>query len=81
MNGAGKMTYPDGSEYDGQFKNDKRNGKGVLTYSNGDTYNGLWKNDRVIIIGIVNNLQIIAKWTWIIRGSKWTLDVSSTVVR
>lgn len=39
--------YPDGSIYDGQIKNDKREGIGTLTTADGMTYKGLWKKDQL----------------------------------
>ena len=44
--GQGKITYPDGSTYVGDFKNNKREGKGDLHYSNGAYYSGDWFNDK-----------------------------------
>ncbi|MCL1833931.1 MAG: MORN repeat-containing protein, partial [Leptospirales bacterium] len=34
------LTYPDGSEYVGQVKDDKPHGKGTYTYSDGSKYTG-----------------------------------------
>lgn len=30
MSGKGKLTYPDGSFYDGEFKNGVKHGKGLF---------------------------------------------------
>ncbi len=44
--GNGKMTYPDGSVYDGPFNYGKKSGEGgTITYINGDRYVGHWSND------------------------------------
>ncbi len=53
MHGNGKLKYPDGSDYEGQFQFDKRHGVGKMVYPNGDSYNGNWKNNKVkkIIMG------------------------------
>ena len=36
------MIYSDGSTYEGQWKEDRKNGVGVHYYVNGDCYNGEW---------------------------------------
>ena len=38
--------YVDGSKYEGEVLNDKRNGKGIYNYANGDKYAGEWKDDK-----------------------------------
>jgi hypothetical protein len=44
--GKGKLKYPDGSEYEGQFRNNQKHGKGVMRWPNGEkTYDGEWEND------------------------------------
>ena len=44
--GNGKMTYDNGNEYDGQWKNNKRDGKGTTRYSSGNVYIGMWKGGK-----------------------------------
>jgi hypothetical protein len=47
-NGVGRAAYPDGTVYNGLWKNGLRNGKGVLTYrENGHEVEKtwIWKND------------------------------------
>lgn len=39
-------NYVDGSKYEGEVVNEKRNGRGIYHYSNGDKYVGDWKDDR-----------------------------------
>ncbi len=39
------MKWLNGDQYDGDWKNDKRNGKGILTYANGDEYSGQFKDN------------------------------------
>lgn len=39
------MKYPDGSTYEGEWKNDLKHGYGVYIYANGDKYEGQWFND------------------------------------
>ena len=41
-----KITYPDGSIYEGEIKNGLRHGYGILTNENGDLYQGNWANDK-----------------------------------
>ena len=36
----------DGSKYDGDWKNDKKNGKGLYYWTNGDHYSGDWLDDH-----------------------------------
>jgi len=38
--GKGKMTYPDGYSYVGDWKDGSREGQGVATYADGTTYTG-----------------------------------------
>jgi len=45
MHGRGKLTWPDGSVYDGWFKNGHQHGAGRLIHANGDYYEGEWKKD------------------------------------
>jgi len=40
--GYGAETYPDGSSYEGQFKNGQRSGLGVYYFTNGRIYEGEW---------------------------------------
>lgn len=46
MHGRGKMTWSDGTYYDGEFKNGKTDGQGVRTYPNGDWVQGGFKEDK-----------------------------------
>ena len=39
-------NYVDGSRYEGEVVNDKRNGKGIYHYANQDKYIGDWVNDK-----------------------------------
>ena len=43
--GDQKIIFPDGSTYEGEVKDGKRNGYGVQIYSTGITYYGNWEND------------------------------------
>ena len=44
-NGNGTMTWTNGDQYIGDWKNDKKDGQGILT-SKGNKYEGDWKNDK-----------------------------------
>jgi len=44
--GAGKVTYPNCSSYEGQFHNFCRHGEGCLTLSDGTRYECEWRNDE-----------------------------------
>ena len=46
LNGRGKLTWPSGDVYEGNWIDDKMNGRGKLVYSNGDTYDGDFLNDK-----------------------------------
>lgn len=40
----GKVTYPNGAVYDGEWQNQKRHGRGILIDANGDRYEGTFEN-------------------------------------
>ena len=40
------VNYPDGSKYEGDWENGKREGRGVLTFTNGEYYEGGFKDDH-----------------------------------
>eukprot|EP00439_Symbiodinium_sp_Y106_P049469 s1374_g6.t1 len=46
MCGKGAMTWPDGSRYEGEYKNDFRHGQGTLTWPDGRKYEGQWANGK-----------------------------------
>ncbi|XP_072976119.1 protein ACCUMULATION AND REPLICATION OF CHLOROPLASTS 3, chloroplastic isoform X1 [Typha angustifolia] len=43
--GKGRLTFMDGSFYDGLWHCGKRSGLGMLCYSNGDVFHGAWRDD------------------------------------
>ncbi len=49
------MYYKNGSLYQGDYQNDKREGKGLIYYKNGDKNEGDFKN---IIIGRKGNILL-----------------------
>ena len=42
----GTYTYPDGTTYDGEWKDEKRHGQGIWIRPDGMKYEGEWKNDK-----------------------------------
>ena len=46
-NEYGIYRYPDGSAYEGGFKDGKKHGQGKYTFANGDVYEGNWKDDKM----------------------------------
>lgn len=40
------MFYNDGSKYEGEWAEDKRNGIGTTLYANGNFYTGQWSCDK-----------------------------------
>lgn len=44
--GMGVLIWPDGSIYEGYWKNNKANGKGRLIHADKDVYIGDWLNDK-----------------------------------
>ena len=43
----GTLTYPNGNEYVGEFKDGKRNGQGTYTFANGNEYVGEFKDGNL----------------------------------
>jgi len=46
MDGRGVKIWPDGSRYDGNWKDGIMTGHGRLIHIRGDVYTGQWKNDK-----------------------------------
>jgi len=42
----GQRIYPNGDEYQGTFKNGKKDGRGLLRKKNGDVFIGNWRGDK-----------------------------------
>lgn len=53
----GKMISPDGSFYEGEYKNGMKNGSGVVTYPNGQVYVGTFENDKKHGLGTLFDLD------------------------
>ena len=43
LNGRGTKTFPNGSEYVGDFKDGKYHGQGIFVFANGSKYEGEFK--------------------------------------
>mmetsp|Transcript_15842 Transcript_15842/g.23850 ORF Transcript_15842/g.23850 Transcript_15842/m.23850 type:complete len:231 (-) Transcript_15842:87-779(-) len=81
-NGVGKMTYPNGDIYEGEWLDNKMHGEGTYIYKKtGDIYSGSWaanaKNgegryefggDSSVLVGHWQNGQI-NKGTWELKGA------------
>ena len=44
--GRGVQIWPDGSKYEGYWKEDMANGRGRLIHADGDVYEGDWQDDK-----------------------------------
>lgn len=62
--GKGRLTYKDGSFYDGTWKHGKRCGIGVFYYSSGDVFQGYWRDDLIHGKG----------WFYFENGDRWFSD-------
>lgn len=63
--GKGTQVWPDGSKYEGYWKNDMANGKGRLIHADGDVYEGDWENDKAHGYGIYTHMdgaQYVGQW-------------------
>lgn len=65
INGTGTKIYPDGSKYEGEWKDVFKHGQGTYTFSNGDTYVGEWKYNNKDGIGTLTQKDgTIKKGEW-----------------
>lgn len=55
--GKGVLIWPDGSKYEGYFKNNKANGRGRLIHANGEVYEGEWLDDKANGTGVHTHLD------------------------
>lgn len=55
--GKGRQIWPDGSMYEGWWKDNKANGKGRLIHADGDVYDGQWQDDKAHGYGIYCHLD------------------------
>ena len=47
QNGEGRMLFPNGDFFAGQFENGMGHGYGILTCRNGEKYDGDWRNGKI----------------------------------
>ncbi|KAJ6846151.1 protein ACCUMULATION AND REPLICATION OF CHLOROPLASTS 3 isoform X1 [Iris pallida] len=59
--GKGRLTFRDGSFYDGMWRYGKRSGPGTFCYSNGDVFQGAWRDDLMHGRG----------WFYFHTGDRW----------
>mmetsp|Transcript_950 Transcript_950/g.1306 ORF Transcript_950/g.1306 Transcript_950/m.1306 type:complete len:81 (-) Transcript_950:380-622(-) len=64
MHGYGKLVWPDGKRYEGEYYQDKKHGKGVFYWPNGNKYVGMWQNGKQHGEGILARNSIEKKWWW-----------------
>jgi hypothetical protein len=55
QNGKGTQEFPDGSKYDGQWRNGKQYGEGTFTHANGDVFKGHFKDDKCEGYGVLQH--------------------------
>ncbi|CAA7399573.1 unnamed protein product [Spirodela intermedia] len=59
--GKGRLTFGDGSFYDGMWRSGRRCGLGTFCYSNGDVFQGAWRDDLMHGKG----------WFYFHSGDRW----------
>jgi hypothetical protein len=65
VNGEGTMIYPDGSKYEGEWKDNKRDGFGIFIYPKGSKYMGYWERNKRSGLGAYNHYKgesYIGEW-------------------
>lgn len=60
MNGLGKFTWPDGSRYEGEYKDDLKHGFGTFFWADHKKWTGFW------IFGMMQGIG-----TLVIKGSSF----------
>jgi len=77
--GNGKMVYPNGDIYEGEWGEDKMHGEGTYTYKkSGDIYSGTWASNKKNGEGTYEYAvdSSMVSGTWVegqITAGKWTL--------
>lgn len=85
--GVGKLAYPNGDKYYGQFEHNVAHGEGTYKYANGDVYSGQWvqgqKSGQGCYEYASNKSQLVGTWVdgtitqgkWIYSdGTSWNGD-------
>ena len=52
MHGHGKLCWPDGRSYEGNYNNDKKHGIGLHIWADGKKYYGNWEKGKSHGLGI-----------------------------
>ena len=65
MSGFGKYTYSDGSYYEGEFSDGKKDGPGKYIWDKDRYFEGRWKNDKENGYGTYYNKNKIIKGNWV----------------
>uniref|UniRef100_A0A3Q2XSS6 Uncharacterized protein n=1 Tax=Hippocampus comes TaxID=109280 RepID=A0A3Q2XSS6_HIPCM len=69
ISGKGTYTWPDGSRYEGAFKNHQRHGKGSQIAADGTKWSGKWKANTKNGKGKIFNSN-----GTVVKEGKWELD-------
>lgn len=82
--GVGKVTYPTGDRYHGEWQADKKHGEGTYFYANGDIYSGSWQDDKRqgqgAFVFAKDRSQLVGEWEdgqlqsgqWVFKdGTSW----------
>lgn len=46
MHGKGRIEWPDGKFYEGDYKDDKKHGRGTFQWADGKKYDGEWQDGK-----------------------------------
>ena len=81
MEGFGKLSWPDGVEYVGQFTEDRFHGQGQYRWGTGKIYNGGWKEGKQHGEGkIIHNSKIkFGIWNDGQRQTEWLKEVDESL--
>lgn len=80
MEGFGKLTWPDGVEYTGQFSQDRFHGQGQYKYDEKKIYIGGWFEGKQHGEGklILQNKIKIGKWDMGERQKEWIKEITES---
>ena len=80
MEGKGRLFWPDGVEYHGQFKQDRFHGLGIYHWADGKIYNGQWFEGKQHGEGnlIHGNKIKIGKWNMGERDKEWIREITES---
>ena len=53
QHGKGVLTFADGSQYEGEWRDNTIAGQGTLTFWDGKKYRGEWKDDKFDVLDIL----------------------------